>query len=308
MPSRKPAPFAASSPNAARPVSPSPRADPMIPIVHTSADLARALAAWREAGQGGIALVPTMGALHEGHLSLVARARAHAPNVVVSIFVNPAQFAPHEDFSSYPRTLEADRAKLEQSDAGLIFAPSAAEMYPDGFATTVSVAGPAAGLESDFRPHFFAGVATIVTKLLIAVRPDYAMFGEKDYQQLLVVKKLTRDLGLPTEIIACPIAREADGLAMSSRNAYLNAAERQVAGRLNAILREAAEKLNRGGEISQTEAAAVAALKEAGFDSVDYVAVRDADTLQPVRSPEKKARILAAAKIGRTRLIDNWPV
>jgi pantoate--beta-alanine ligase len=277
----------------------------MIPIVHNRADLARTLAAFgRE--KGGIALVPTMGALHEGHLSLVARGRALAPHVVVSIFVNPTQFAPHEDFASYPRTLEADRAKLDRGDAALIFAPSAAEMYPEGFATMVNMAGPAAGLESDIRPHFFAGVATIVAKLLIAVLPDYAMFGEKDYQQLLVVKQLVRDLGLPTEIIACPIAREADGLAMSSRNAYLNPAERQIAGRLNLVLREAVQALRGGSAIAQTEAEAVAALKKAGFDSIDYVAVRDAQTLRPVG--EAPARILAAVRIGRTRLIDNMAV
>ena len=282
----------------------------MIPIVHSRAELTRALAAFRrEAGRGGgIALVPTLGALHAGHLSLVARARTLAAHVAVSIFVNPTQFAPNEDFASYPRTLDADREKLEQSEAALIFAPSVAEMYPEGFATTVNVAGPSAGLESTFRPHFFAGVATVVAKLLIAALPDYAMFGEKDYQQLLVVKKLTRDLGLPTEIIACPIVREADGLAMSSRNAYLNAAERQVAGRLNLVLSEAAGKLRRGGDIAGTESDAAAALKEAGFDSVDYVAVRDAETLQPLATLADPARILAAAKIGRTRLIDNMPV
>ena len=197
----------------------------MLPIVHTVAELRRAILLRLCAVKGGarIALVPTMGALHEGHLSLVRLARQQARHAVVSIFVNPTQFAPHEDFASYPRTLDKDAAKLQSVDASLIFAPSAAEMYPDGFATGITVGGPAHGLESDFRPHFFAGVATIVAKLLIAALPDCAMFGEKDYQQLLVVKQLARDLGLPTQIIACPTVREPDGLAMSSRNAYLSA-------------------------------------------------------------------------------------
>ena len=277
----------------------------MIPIVHNSADLSRALDDWRG---DGIALVPTMGALHEGHLSLVRLARQQARHAVVSIFVNPTQFAPHEDFASYPRTLEADRKKLNSVDASLIFAPSAAEMYPQGFATTISLAGPAMGLESDFRPHFFAGVATIVAKLLIAVMPDVAIFGEKDFQQLLVVRRLARDLGLPTRIIAGPIARESDGLAMSSRNAYLDPEQRLVAGRLNLVLAEAIRKLNTGAPVAEVESEAAAALLKAGFDSVDYVAVRDAETLAPVTGSSGPARILAAAKIGRTRLIDNMAV
>ena len=277
----------------------------MIPIVHSHADLSRALLPWRG---GGIALVPTMGALHEGHLSLVRLARRHAAHTLVSIFVNPTQFAPHEDFAAYPRTLEADREKLATADASLIFAPPAQEIYPDGFATTVTVGGPAAGLESDFRPHFFAGVATIVAKLLIAALPDVAIFGEKDYQQLLVVKQLTRDLGLPTRIIAGPIARAPDGLALSSRNAYLNDAERRIAGRLNVVLSEAAAQLRRGDAIAQVEKSAAAALKQAGFDSIDYVAVRDAQTLAPLAALSGPARILAAARIGRTRLLDNMPV
>jgi pantoate--beta-alanine ligase len=181
-------------------------------------------------------------------------------------------------------------------------------MYPPGATTTVSLAGPALGLESDFRPHFFAGVATVVAKLLIAVMPDIALFGEKDYQQLLVVKALVRDLGLPTRIIGAPIAREADGLAMSSRNAYLDGGQRLVAGRLNGVLSQAVRQLHNGSSVAGVENDAVAALKEAGFDSVDYVAVRDAETLAPLSAPGRPARILAAAKIGRTRLIDNMAV
>ncbi len=248
-----------------------------------------------------------MGALHEGHLSLIREAKKHTPHVAVSIFVNPAQFAPHEDFASYPRTLESDAAKLASVDASLIFAPQAGEMYPRGFATTIQVAGPAQGLESDFRPHFFSGVATVVAKLLIAAQPDWAMFGEKDYQQLLVVRQLVRDLGLSTQILGCAIAREADGLAMSSRNAYLDPREREVAAKLNLVLREAIAQFHRGDETAEIERAATEALLGHGFDSVDYVAIRDAQTLAP--APEASpARILAAAKIGRTRLIDNMAV
>ena len=279
----------------------------MIPIFRTVAELGRALAPHRGEG-GGIALVPTMGALHDGHLSLVRMAQKHARQTVVSIFVNPTQFAPHEDFNAYPRTLDADLAKLESTKASAIFAPTASEMYPDGFATTIKVEGPALGLESDTRPHFFAGVATIVAKLLIAAQPDFAVFGEKDYQQLLVIRRLTRDLGLAAQILAAPIAREADGLAQSSRNVYLNAVERDVAGRLNSILLDAIGQLRSGSIIAETERATAAALLRAGFDSVDYVAIRDSESLQAITRVERPARILAAARIGRTRLIDNIAV
>ncbi len=255
-----------------------------------------------------LALVPTMGALHDGHLSLVAAAKTRTPHVAVSIFVNPTQFAPSEDFGSYPRDLEADREKLAAAGTTLIFAPPAREMYPEGFATTVSVKGPAAGLESDFRPHFFDGVATIVAKLLVAAAPDYAVFGEKDYQQLLVVRQMVRDLALPVEIIAVPTARETDGLAMSSRNAYLSPQERKVAGQLNLVLQEVVARLRDCTELAQAQNFGIAALKQAGFDSVDYVALRDAETLAPLGRPEKPARLLAAARIGKTRLIDNMAV
>jgi pantoate--beta-alanine ligase len=276
----------------------------LAPIATTVAGLRQALAPLRA---GGVALVPTLGALHSGHLSLVTAARAQAAHVVVSIFVNPTQFAPHEDFHSYPRTLEADRALLGGA-ADLIFAPSAAEMYPDGFATTVSVKGPSGGLETDFRPHFFDGVATVVAKLLIAAAPDIALFGEKDYQQLLVVRRMVRDLDLPVAIVGAPILREADGLAMSSRNAYLTPPERAVAARLNLILKESIARLRGGEAAAAAEAFAVQALQDAGFDSVDYVALRDAQTLAPITTLQQPARLLAAAKIGRTRLIDNMPV
>jgi len=274
----------------------------MSKIVTTVAELRTALADRR--GNGGrIGLVPTMGALHDGHVSLVSQARKQADAVVVSIFVNPAQFAPHEDFDAYPRTLDKDLEKLG-GQADIVFTPRAREIYPDGHATTISVAGPSMGLESDFRPHFFAGVATVVAKLLIAATPDIAMFGEKDYQQLLVVQRLVRDLALPVTIIGAPTLREPDGLAMSSRNAYLSAAERQVAGRLNVILGDAAAQA-RLGDLRGAEARAIEALWAAGFNHVDYVAIRDAQTLDHIVALERPARILAAVKIGKTRLIDN---
>jgi pantoate--beta-alanine ligase len=256
---------------------------------------------------GSIGMVPTMGALHHGHLSLVKEARKDAETVLVSIFVNPTQFAPTEDFGAYPRTLDQDLAKLS-GQADIVFMPSAKEMYPDGFATSITVGGPALGLESDFRPHFFGGVATVVARLLIAAEPDLAVFGEKDYQQLLVVKQLVRDLALPVEIMAAPTLREADGLAMSSRNAYLSAEERQVAGQLNLVLKQAVAAARGNGDLRAVEGAAVEALWKAGFSQVDYVAIRDAATLDHITNLERPARILAAAKIGKTRLIDNMSV
>jgi pantoate--beta-alanine ligase len=272
-------------------------------VVSTIAELRAALAPKRA---DGIAMVPTMGALHDGHLSLVTAAKK--PTVVVSIFVNPTQFAPHEDFDAYPRDLGRDIAKLETVGTPLIFAPTAREMYPHGFATTVTVGGPSAGLETDFRPHFFAGVATVVAKLLLAALPDVAVFGEKDYQQLLVVKRLAKDLGLPTEILGAPIARAADGLALSSRNAYLSAAERAVAGNLNKVLKDVAARAREGGDLRDCEAMGATELKAVGFDSVDYVAIRDAETLAVPQDLTRPARVLAAAKIGRTRLIDNTAI
>ncbi|MBV9043685.1 MAG: pantoate--beta-alanine ligase [Alphaproteobacteria bacterium] len=276
-------------------------------IVHTIADLRKHVTAWRASGLR-IGLVPTMGALHDGHLSLVRQTQTHANKTVVSIFVNPTQFAPHEDFDRYPRTLDTDAQKLAGVGLDLIFAPSVAEMYPAGFATKIEVSGPSMGLETDFRPHFFGGVATVVAKLLTAVWPDMAIFGEKDYQQLLVIRRLATDLNLPVEITGAPIVREPDGLAMSSRNAYLNPQERAVAGKLNLILNDAASRAKTGNPIATAEGQAADALLKAGFDSVDYVAIRDASTLQPLDKLNRPARILAAAKIGATRLIDNLPV
>jgi pantoate--beta-alanine ligase len=273
-------------------------------IVTSISELRARITAWRADG-ARVGLVPTMGALHEGHLSLVREIGNTTQKVVVSIFVNPTQFAPHEDFDRYPRNLESDRAKLAGTPADLIFAPPVAEMYPEGFATRIEVGGPSEGLESDFRPHFFAGVATVVSKLLLAAMPDAAIFGEKDYQQLLVIRRMVRDLGLAIEIPGGAILRETDGLAMSSRNAYLKPNERVVAGRLNVILAEAIELAKSGSELAGIETDAANGLMRAGFSSVDYVAIRDAETLKRIDSLARPARILAAAKIGATRLIDN---
>jgi len=267
----------------------------MTETVTTVEGLRARVSAWRSAGFS-VGLVPTMGALHAGHLALADQARSRSQKVIVSIFVNPAQFAPHEDFDRYPRTLETDLQKLG-SAADLVFAPAVAEMYPDGYSLKIELGGPALGLESEFRPHFFAGVATIVAKLLIAAMPDIAMFGEKDYQQLLVVRRLVRDLALPVEIVGAPIVREADGLAMSSRNAYLDKRERAIAGHLNRVLKDVAARVH-----------AAQVLQDAGFNSVDYVAVRDSGTLEPLGEFRHPARVLAAARLGKTRLIDNMAV
>jgi pantoate--beta-alanine ligase len=277
------------------------------PVASGITQLREILAGWRAAGER-IALVPTMGALHEGHLSLVRAAQAAGARVVVSIFVNPAQFAPNEDFAAYPRDPASDAQKLADVQTDLIFAPGAAELYPQEFSTAITMGGPAAGLESDTRPHFFGGVALVVAKLLIAAQPDIAIFGEKDYQQLLVVRRLARDLGMAVEIIGAPIQREGDGLAMSSRNVYLGMDERRIAGTMNVILMDAVTRLRTGAAIGAVEAEARDALKRAGFDAVDYVAVRDAENLEPIRNIHAPARILAAARIGRTRLIDNMAI
>ena len=279
----------------------------MAELVTTVSDLRRAIALRKSiAPDSRIGMVPTMGALHDGHVSLVTEARRHSDHVVVSIFVNPTQFAPNEDFDTYPRTLDVDLAKLGDA-AAIVFAPNAREMYPQGYVTTITVGGPSAGLETDYRPHFFAGVATVVAKLLIAAMPDVAVFGEKDYQQLQVVKRLAQDLALPTQIVGAPTLREPDGLAMSSRNAYLDATERKIAGQMNVILRDTIASAKRGN-LRAAEAAGVTALKAAGFDSVDYITIREAQSLEEVTTLERPARILAAARIGRTRLIDNFPV
>jgi pantoate--beta-alanine ligase len=276
-------------------------------IVRTDTALENELGAWRRFSQS-IALVPTMGALHEGHLALVREGRRRADRVVVSLFVNPAQFAPHEDFARYPRDEEGDLAKLDAAGCDLVWAPAVDRMYPEGFATRIVPAGAAEGLEGEFRPHFFAGVATVCCKLFNQVRPHLAIFGEKDYQQLQVVRQMVRDLDLLLEIVGYPTVREADGLAMSSRNAYLSPAQRRIAPRLYAVITEAAREVAQGGSIAAAEARARAALTEVGF-KVDYVAVRDARTLKPVTGGHQSGlRVLAAAWLGETRLIDNVAV
>nr|WP_233205296.1 pantoate--beta-alanine ligase [Alkalicaulis satelles] len=276
-----------------------------LPSVHSVPDLRAVIAGWRAQGFS-IGFVPTMGALHAGHIALVRQALTRCDRVAASVFVNPAQFAPGEDFDAYPRTLDADAAKLAEAGCHLLYAPTARAMYPDGFSTTVSLKGPALGLESEARPHFFAGVATVVTKLLTQVSPDVAVFGEKDYQQYLVIKRLAADLDLPVAIEAGETVREADGLALSSRNVYLSGQERQRAARLNVILDDFARDLTEGRAVAEAEAAALKAAHET-FDAVDYVTARCAQTLE-ILGPgpaDRPTRVLAAVRVGTTRLIDN---
>ena len=279
---------------------------PSPPVDRTIKALRSRVTLWRGARQK-VALVPTMGALHEGHLQLVRQARERAAKVIVSVFVNPAQFGPSEDFKSYPRDEAADLAKLAEVGTDTVFAPTVEEMYPEGFATTIMVGGPANDLESVSRPQFFGGVATVVAKLLQAAQPDIALFGEKDYQQLMVVKRMVADLGFPVEIVGIPTIREADGLALSSRNAYLSPAERTTAPRLHAALRAAAEAIRDEGSADTAISGARSKLTAAGF-KVDYVKLRNAETLAPVRSSGEPRRLLAAAWLGKTRLIDNVAV
>jgi pantoate--beta-alanine ligase len=276
-----------------------------VEIVRDATSLRARLAEWRRAGEA-IGLVPTMGALHAGHISLVHEAKKHARRVVMSIFVNPAQFAPSEDFCSYPRSFEADAALFAAARGDLIFAPSIEAMYGEGFASTITLAGPAAvGLEDRFRPAHFAGVATIVAKLLNQCRPDVAMFGEKDFQQLKVVTRMARDLDFETEILGVPTVREADGLALSSRNIFLPAKERALAPSLHAALRRCAQDINGEVAIEAALDTARAAIAAAGFVT-DYFDARHAATLCPIASRgEGPVRLLAAAKLGKTRLIDN---
>jgi len=278
-----------------------------LPIARNVADLRARVAGWREAGER-VALVPTMGALHVGHLSLIALARRNASRVVASLFVNPAQFAPHEDFAAYPRDENEDSRRLAAAGCDLLYAPRTDEIYPPGFATTVAVTGVSEDLEGAARPGHFAGVATVVAKLLIQAAPDVAVFGEKDYQQLLVIRRVALDLDLPVEILGAPIVRANDGLALSSRNAYLSDAERAIAPALHRTLLAAAGAIRAGAAIADVEADGRRALLSAGFDAVDYFAVRDEDLRSlgsgPTMSP---VRILTAARIGRTRLIDNVP-
>lgn len=277
---------------------------PQPPVDRTIAALRARLAPWRLPGVR-IALVPTMGALHAGHLSLVRDARIRAARVVVSIFVNPKQFAPNEDFGTYPRDEAADLAKLGENGADVVFAPGVEEMYPPGFATSVSVAGPALDLEATTRPHFFGGVTTVVAKLFHAVMPDIALFGEKDYQQLLVIKRMAADLAFPVEVVGFHTVRESDGLALSSRNAYLSPQDRQKAPRLYQALLDISAAIRSGTPAEEAIAKAEAELTALGF-LIDYIKVRNARTLARISDPKSEPmRLLAAVWLSKTRLIDN---
>ena len=282
--------------------------DPSLPIARTIADLRDTVSGWKRQGFT-VGFVPTMGALHDGHLSLVREARQRADKVVASVFVNPTQFAPTEDLDAYPRQEGRDAELLAGAGCDLLYAPAVAEMYPDGVTTTISVGAPAERLEGAFRPQMFGGVALVVSKLLNQVQPDVAVFGEKDWQQLMVVRRMVRDLDMPGEIVGLATARDGHGLALSSRNAYLSESELDTARKLNGVLAEAGVRVREGGAVADAERWAEEALKAAGFDSVDYVAIRRADDLSAFDGPmDGPARILAAAKIGRTRLIDNMAV
>lgn len=283
-------------------------------IIRNLSTLYDALGAITDGGER-IALVPTMGALHDGHMSLVREGRVRADRVVVSIFVNPTQFGPNEDFDSYPRTEEADIALLEAEGVDILWAPGVREMYPAGFATTVSISGISEVLDGAARPGHFDGVATVVSKLLGQVRPDVALFGEKDYQQLAVIRRLVTDLNLRAEIVGVPTARAEDGLALSSRNAYLTEEERVAALALPRAMQEAARAIRAGAPVGDALAIAKTSIRDAGFSTIDYVTLCDTATLQPLDSLDRPGRLLAAARIGLNRaddftirLIDNIAV
>ncbi|TPW06068.1 MAG: pantoate--beta-alanine ligase [bacterium] len=280
-----------------------------LPVVRGIAALRETVSGWRRQGFT-IGFVPTMGALHEGHLTLVREAGQRADRVVASVFVNPTQFAAHEDLGTYPRQEAKDAELLAGAGCHLLFAPSVEEMYPAGATTTISVGGPAEGLEGDFRPQMFGGVALVVAKLLNQVQPDVAVFGEKDWQQLMVVRRLVRDLDIPTEVVGSPTMRDGHGLALSSRNAYLTEAELAIARQLNGVLAEAGLAAASGAALDSVEQDAREALLRAGFSHVDYVAVRRSDDLAGFEAGRVDApgRILIAAWLGRTRLIDNMAV
>jgi pantoate--beta-alanine ligase len=293
------------------PAEPSPEVGSLtaLPVARILTALRAELASWRATGQR-IGLVPTMGALHEGHLSLVRLARSRADKVVASLFVNPTQFGPGEDFASYPRDEARDAALLRAAGCDLLYAPEAGDIYPPGFATCVTVAGVTGEMEGAARPGHFAGVATVVTKLLIQAAPDIVVFGEKDYQQLQTIRRLTLDLDLPVQIVAAPIVRDVDGLALSSRNAYLTAAQRAAAPTLQGALRAAKVAIEAGERADEAERGGRAAVLSAGFDAVDYFELRSADDLSRLGpGPDRRpARLLSAARLGRTRLLDNIAV
>lgn len=277
-------------------------------IVRTVRDLRKVTAKWRARGQT-IGLVPTMGALHAGHTSLVRLAKKRVDRAVVSIFVNPTQFAPTEDLSRYPRDESGDLKKLASADADLVWAPSVEEMYPEGFSTAIRAGSAAKELEGLFRPGHFDGVATVCAKLFNQVAPDIAVFGEKDFQQLTVLRQMVRDLDMPLKLIGAPTKRAPDGLALSSRNAYLSDAERKIAPALNSAISALAKTIANGADIRASTADASAKLTAAGFTKIDYVEVRDAETLEVAStSSGRSLRVLAACWLGKTRLIDNVAV
>jgi pantoate--beta-alanine ligase len=253
-----------------------------------------------------VALVPTMGAIHAGHLQLVAEAKKNASKIVVSIFVNPTQFGPNEDFANYPRTLERDIQLLAQAGVDLVWSPSAIEMYPEGFATSIHVAGLREALCGAFRPGHFDGVATVVAKLFMQIRPDIALFGEKDYQQLMLIKRLVKDLNMNIEVLGVPTLRERDGLALSSRNQYLDADERKIAPKLYAILQQTSNHIRSGADVKDMLGLAEKEIIAAGFTKIDYIELREEESLMPVVNfSEETARLLSAVWLGKTRLIDN---
>jgi pantoate--beta-alanine ligase len=278
-----------------------------LPVVRHYQQLRAEVQRWRASGKT-VALVPTMGALHEGHLSLVRLARQHAKRVVVSLFVNPTQFGPKEDFTAYPRDEQGDWAKLAGAKTDLLYAPQVDEMYGEDFSTRVEVIGLTGGLEGASRPHHFAGVTTVVTKLFLQCLPDVALFGEKDFQQLLVIKQLVRDLNFPITIIPGPTVRAPDGLALSSRNAYLTPADRNLAPHFHAVLQDVAMEVSSGRPVHEAVFIARDRLEGSGF-RVDYIEVRDAETFLPVEGAiASPARVLGAVFLGKVRLLDNVPV
>jgi pantoate--beta-alanine ligase len=277
-----------------------------VQTVRRSEELAQAVAELKRGGT--LALVPTMGALHAGHMALIAEAKRRADKVAATIFVNPTQFGPGEDLSRYPRREEQDARMLEEAGCDLLWLPSADAIYPEGFATTVHVAGVSERWEGEARPGHFDGVATVVTKLLLAVRPDIAVFGEKDFQQLAVIRRLVADLNMAVEILGLPTVREEDGLALSSRNAYLSPDERGRAAALQRALSKAGDAIRAGAPVASALQEAKQALVDAGFLKIDYLALVDAATLEPLDGARGEMRLIAAAKIGSTRLIDNIAV
>ncbi|HXG99369.1 MAG TPA: pantoate--beta-alanine ligase [Sphingomicrobium sp.] len=273
-------------------------------ILRQISELAPATAGWRAAGEK-IALVPTMGALHPGHMALVDAARARADRVVTTIFVNPLQFGAGEDLDRYPRPEAEDVALLEAHGCDMLWMPAVAELYPPGFATRISVSGVSERWEGEARPGHSAGVATVVAKLFAAVRPDLALFGEKDFQQLAVIRRMTSDLGLGVGVVGVPTVRESDGLALSSRNAYLSGDERARATELPRVLNQARDAIVKGVPVDEALAQARERLGDAGFASVDYIALIDSESLEPLKAAAGEMRLIAAATIGTTRLIDN---